>query len=89
MTITDESLFRFPCKYPIKVMGRALDNFDAMVVGIVRKHVPEFSGSTVRSRLSRGGHYVSVTVTIEATSREQLDRIYMELTASDQVLVAL
>ena len=89
MMINNESLLEFPCEFPIKAMGRALDNFDALVVGIIRKHVPEFSDATVRSRLSRGGNYVSVTVTIQATSREQLDRIYMELTANEQVLVAL
>ena len=89
MVVNDESLLEFPCEFPIKAMGRALDNFDALVVSIIRKHVPEFSDATVRSRLSRGGKYVSITVTIQATSREQLDRIYMELTANEQVLVAL
>lgn len=89
MIVSDESLLEFPCKFPIKVMGRALDNFDALVVGIIRKHAPEFPGTNVRSRLSSGGKYVSVTVTIRATSREQLDRIYMELTSNEQVLVAL
>lgn len=89
MEVSGESLLEFPCKFPIKAMGRALDNFDALVIGIIRKHVPEFSDAIVRSRLSRGGQYVSVTVTIQATSREQLDRIYMDLTANEQVLVAL
>ena len=89
MQVNNESLFEFPCEFPIKVMGRALDDFDAMVVGIIRKHVPQFSDTTVRSRLSRGGQYVSVTVTIRATSRDQLDRIYMELTSNERVLVAL
>jgi uncharacterized protein len=89
MIVSDESLLKFPCEFPIKIMGRALGNFDALVVGIIRKHAPEFSAATVRSRHSRGGQYVSVTVTIRATSREQLDNIYMELTANEQVLVAL
>ena len=70
-------------------MGRAADNFDAVVVGIIRKHAPDFSDSTVKSRLSKGGNYVSITVTINARSREQLDNIYLDLTANDLVLVAL
>lgn len=70
-------------------MGRADDNFDAVVVGIIRKHTPDFSDSTVKSRLSKGGNYVSITVTINARSREQLDNIYLDLTANDLVLVAL
>ena len=70
-------------------MGRADDNFDALVVGIIRKHTPDFSDSTVKSRLSKGGNYVSITVTINARSREQLDNIYLDLTANELVLVAL
>ena len=89
MEISNESLLEFPCEYPIKAMGRALDNFDALIVGIIRKHVPQFCDTAVRSRLSRGGQYVSVTVTIQATSREQLDRIYMDLTSNERILVAL
>lgn len=85
----DDSALEFPCEFPIKAMGRADDNFDAVVVGIIRKHAPDFSDSTVKSRLSKGGNYVSVTVTINARSREQLDNIYLDLTANDLVLVAL
>ncbi|HEY5702997.1 MAG TPA: DUF493 domain-containing protein [Gammaproteobacteria bacterium] len=84
-----DSALEFPCEFPIKAMGRADDNFDALVVGIIRKHTPDFSDSTVKSRLSKGGNYVSITVTINARSREQLDNIYLDLTANDLVLVAL
>lgn len=85
----DDSALEFPCEFPIKAMGRADDNFDAVVVGIIRKHTPDFSDSTVKSRLSKGGNYVSITVTINARSREQLDNIYLDLTANELVLVAL
>ena len=85
----DDSALEFPCEFPIKAMGRADDNFDALVVGIIRKHTPDFSDSTVKSRLSKGGNYVSITVTINARSREQLDNIYLDLTANELVLVAL
>jgi putative lipoic acid-binding regulatory protein len=87
--VQDDSALEFPCEFPIKAMGRADDNFDAVVVGIIRKHTPDFSDSTVKSRLSKGGNYVSITVTINARSREQLDNIYLDLTANDLVLVAL
>ena len=79
----------FPCRFPIKAMGKATDDFDALVVGIIRKYSPEFTDTTVKIRHSRGGRFVSVTMTIEAKSREQLDNIYMELTANERVLVAL
>lgn len=85
----DDSLLEFPCDFPIKAMGKSEDNFDALVVGIVRKHCPDLLEGAVKSRLSRKGNYVSVTVTIQAESRSQLDRIYMDLSAHEKVLMAL
>ena len=85
----DDSLLEFPCDFPIKAMGKSEDNFDALVVGIVRRHCPDLLEGAVKSRLSRKGNYVSVTVTIQAESRSQLDNIYMDLTANEKVLMAL
>lgn len=85
----DETLLEFPCEFPIKVMGRCEEHFDALVVEIVRKHCPDLLEGAVRSRLSKEGNYVSVTVTIQARNRDQLDRIYMDLSAHDKVLMAL
>jgi len=85
----EDSLLEFPCDFPIKVMGKSEENFDALVVGIVRKHCPDLLEGAVKSRLSREGNYVSVTVTIQAESRNQLDNIYMDLTAHEKVLMAL
>lgn len=84
-----ESIIEFPCRFPIKAMGLAESNFDALVVGIVRKHVPDMTDITVKSRLSSQARYISVTITIEAQNREQLDNIYMDLTAHEKILVAL
>ena len=89
MSTPEESVMEFPCEFPIKAMGKTTDDFDALVVGIVRKHAPEFTDSTVKTRLSRNGQYISVTVTIRAKSREQLDNIYMDLTANERILMAL
>ena len=88
MTDTAE-LFDFPCRFPIKAMGRQADGFEALVTGIVRRHAELWDGEDVRVAESAEGRFVSVTVTIQAESREQLDRIYMDLTACDQVLMAL
>ncbi len=79
----------FPCQYPIKVLGYWADDFDALVLQIVRRHVPDLGEGAVRSRVSRGGRYVSVTVTIEARSRDQLDAIYRDLTGERRVVMAL
>jgi putative lipoic acid-binding regulatory protein len=79
----------FPCEFPIKAMGRAEPGFQARVEAIVRAHVPELSRHAVHVTHSARGNYVSVTVLITAHSREQLDAIYRDLTACEQVLVAL
>jgi len=88
MSETD-SLLEFPCQIAIKAMGKNRDNFDAIVVEIVRRHVSDIREGAVTSRPSRAGTYTAVTVMIEATSREQLDAIYQGLTDSPDVLMAL
>jgi len=70
-------------------MGNASDDFDAVVVSIVRRHAPNLSEGAVKTRASAGGKYLAVTVTIEATSRAQLDAIYQDLVACERVLMAL
>ncbi len=89
MTDETESLMQFPCEFSVKAMGLAEGDFDAVVVEIVRRHVADLGESAVKSRLSKGGKYVAVTVTFEATSREQLDAIYHALTDDDRVLMSL
>ena len=89
MSTDQDTLFDFPCRFPVKAMGRDADGFEATVVGIVRRHAPDLGEGAVTLQPSRSGRYVSVTVTITATSRDQLDAIYAELTANDQVLMAL
>ena len=84
-----EGLLEFPCTFPVKAMGRAEKDFDALVVEIVRRHVPDLAENAVSSRPSKGGKWVSVTVTIRATSQEQLDAIYRALTEHDRVVMAL
>ena len=86
---TEETLLKFPCEFSIKAMGLAAPDFDATVVGIVRRHAPDISEGGVRSRASKGGKYLSVTVTITATSKQQLDAIYQDLTDNERVLMSL
>jgi putative lipoic acid-binding regulatory protein len=79
----------FPCSFPIKAIGRAEGDFDALVAAIVRRHAPDLSEAAIRTRPSGKGTYVSVTVTIRATSRAQLDAIYTELGSHPAVVMAL
>lgn len=83
------SLLDFPTPFPIKVMGRREGGFAQGVMEIVLKHAPDFEPSTMEMRPSRQGKYLSLTVTIEARSREQLDALYRELCDHPAVVMVL
>lgn len=85
----DTSAFEFPCDFPIKVMGHAADDFDALVVEIVMRHVDDLKEGAIRSRSSRGGKYVSVTIMFEAQNQSQLDALYRELSGHDRIIMVL
>ncbi|MGD8497295.1 MAG: DUF493 domain-containing protein [Chromatiales bacterium] len=84
-----ESLLEFPCKFPIKVMGAAIPEFRERVLEIARRHVPDLSEQAVSERSSRGGRYTSLNIVVDATSREQLDGLYRDLTGCELVAVVL
>ena len=84
-----ETLLEFPCKFPIKAMGRAEDGFEVLVTELILIHAEIYTGEAVTTNTSGSGNFISVTVTIEALSKAQLDSIYQGLTDCEQVLVAL
>ena len=84
-----ESLLTFPCVFPIKVMGRREDGYAQTVTDIVMRHAPDFHPQTVEMRASKNGRYLSLTVTINARSREQLDALYSELSKHPMVMMVL
>ena len=84
-----ESPLKFPTDFPIKVMGRTQDGFAQAIVSVVRKHAADFDPATLEMRSSRAGNYLSVTATINATSRAQLDELYRDLTAHPMVTMVL
>ena len=79
MVVETESLIEYPCDFPIKVIGRSQAGFAQAVLGIVRAHAPDFDGATMDMKTSKQGKYLSVTCTVHATSRQQLDGLYREL----------
>ena len=89
MSEEQETLFEFPCRFPIKAMGKTGEEFDILVVEIVRRHAPDLNEGAVTLRESSGGKWVSVTVVIDATSKAQLDAIYRELSAHEKVVWAI
>jgi putative lipoic acid-binding regulatory protein len=84
-----DSLLTFPTVFPMKVMGRREDGFAQTVSEIVQKHAPDFHPSTIEMRTSKNGRYLSLTVTINAKSREQLDALYSELSKHPMVMMVL
>jgi len=84
-----ESLIEYPCDFPIKVLGARVDGFAEAMCLVAKKFDPAFNPATMEMRPSKAGNYLSVTLTIRATSREQLDNIYLALTGHPMVKVAL
>lgn len=87
--MTSETLFEFPCDFPLKIMGRPTDDFRSLVVGIISRHAGEVDASRIEERPSRDGNYLGLTYTIRATSKAQLDDLYRELTSCEHVLIVL
>jgi putative lipoic acid-binding regulatory protein len=80
------SLLEFPCEVPIKVFGRNEPMFRDHVIAIVSRHYAEHA---VAERTSGKGSYSSLTITVRASTREELDAVYHELVASEQILMVL
>ncbi len=84
-----ESLIEYPSRFPVKVMGAKADGFVEAVTLIARQFDPAFDAASVELRASKAGNYLGVTVTINATSREQLDELYRTLSTHPMVKVVL
>ncbi len=87
--MSDESPLTFPCDFPIKIIGNATPHFETTVREIIGKHVPDLDENAIRLRPSGKGNYAAITVTINAGSKQQLDDLYLELNASEAVLMTL
>ena len=84
-----DTLLEFPCAFPLKIMGRSDADLAQAVLEVVLRHDPDFDGASMEMRASPGGKYVSLTCTVTATSKPQLDALYMELTSHPLVKVVL
>jgi putative lipoic acid-binding regulatory protein len=84
-----ESLIEYPSLFPIKVMGLKVDGMVHAVTSIAEQFDPTFDATSVELRESTGGKYLGVTITVTATSREQLDDLYRTLTSHPMVKVVL
>ncbi len=87
--MAEDTLLEFPCDFPLKIMGHADQALAQTVLEIVTRHAPGFDGATMEMRASSGGKYVSLTCTVIATSKPQLDALYRELSSHPLVKVVL
>ena len=89
MTTEEQPLMTFPCKFRLKVMGEDIDNYADYVLATAQKHVQDVRYEHMTLRPSRNGKYIAVTIELVATSREQLDLLYIELNANPRTKMAL
>ncbi len=87
--MSEDTLIDYPCDFPIKIMGQADAQFSDTLLAVVQRHAPDFDAATMECRPSRSGNYLSLTCTIRAVSREQLDNLYRELSGHPLVKVVL
>ena len=85
----DQSLIEYPSRFPIKVMGANVDGFVHAITSVAKQFDPDYDASTVEIRPSSGNKYLGVTITVTATSREQLDELYRTLSTHPMVKMVL
>ena len=84
-----DSLIEYPCEFPLKIFGQQQAGFAQAGMEVACKHDPGFTAASMEMRASKNARYVSLTCTIRATSREQLDALYQELCDHPMVVMVL
>jgi putative lipoic acid-binding regulatory protein len=87
--MSDDKALQFPCRFPIKVMGKQSSGMEEIALALIGEHVADIAADDVQTRPSSNGRFVSVTITVTAESQQQLDAIYQSLTDHEAVLFAL
>lgn len=87
--MSNETLLQFPTDFPLKVMGKRQDGFAEAIVKVVLEHAPDFDPATLEMRPSSNGNYLGLTANIRATSKPQLDALYLALTSHPMVKIVL
>ncbi|MCH9696951.1 MAG: DUF493 domain-containing protein [Gammaproteobacteria bacterium] len=84
-----DTVMEFPCEFPLKVFGYDKEQLQTVVVGIINAHVADVTISEIRSRPSKTGKYIALTIIFSVQSKHQLDLIYNDLSSHDTVLMSL
>ncbi len=89
MNEAEASLINYPCDFPLKVFGFTEPGLTEAIARVVRAHAPDFDAASITTRPSSTGRYLSLTCTVRATSREQLDNLYRDLSSHPMVKMVL
>jgi putative lipoic acid-binding regulatory protein len=89
MSDEKDTLLTFPCRFPIKMMGKDEPVFHEAALQIVERHAGKVSPDDIKIAPSRNGNFVSITITIDAASQQQLDDIYRDVSTNERIMVAL
>lgn len=84
-----DEVMKFPTEFPILAMGLNETDFRELVETIAKKHFPDFDSTKTQTKLSKSDKYISINIVVNATSKEQLDAFYRELTSNKRVKFAL
>ncbi|MFP5431428.1 MAG: YbeD family protein [Gammaproteobacteria bacterium] len=87
--IQNEALWEFPMHYPLKIMGEAQHPLREIIANILLRHVPGFDPGEMSERPSSGGKYVSISVTVYVTHKEQINGMYADFAACEQIRMVL
>lgn len=82
-------IWKFPCDFPIKIVGKNIESFESFVYATIHKHFADLSEGSIQSRTSKDSTYLAITAVVHAQSKEQLDALYEELTSNEEVLFLL
>lgn len=85
----EESPIQFPCDFTIKIMGRSDSNFEKIALAIVKQHFPDFNQAHAQQKSSKDNNFLSLSITVYAESKPQLDALYRELTSVKEILMVL
>lgn len=86
---TSESVIQFPCDFTLKIMGKSEGHFEKIVLAIIKEHFPETSPSRIQKKFSKDKNYLSLSITVFATSKMQLDALYQALSSTKEILMVL
>jgi uncharacterized protein len=89
MTNPDVSLIEFPCEFSIKIFGKNNDTFQKCAIDIVKKHADDVAEDRISQRISKDSNYISLTITIRAKSKAQINAIYQDFTDAPEITMAL